>query len=151
MLCALWPIAERHNKLRVRLEFTMRRIVCLGMILLFWLGPLAAILPANAESRLPACCRRHGAHHCSMSGAMASMADQSSSGSTPALTAPARCSSYPGWMLASTEPVEALMASLTGMPVLLAKPHSPAASRAASRLSELRTRANRGPPLSNIG
>jgi len=129
----------------------MRRTVCAGLILLFWLGPLAAILPANAESQFPVCCRRHGAHHCSMSGAMATMANESSSASAPALTAPARCSSYPGSMLASIGPVEALAASPVTLPVLLARPHSPAAIRTAARLSELRTRANRGPPVSNIG
>jgi len=130
----------------------MRRAVCLGLILLFWLGPLAEILPANAESRLPMCCRRQGAHHCSMSSSsMASMESQSSSGSAPALSAPSHCSNYPGWIFQSTGPIKALVASLASLPVLLAKPHSPAAIRAAARLSELRTRANRGPPAFDIG
>jgi hypothetical protein len=86
-----------------------------------------------------------------MSGAMASIANQSSPASTPGLTTSAHCSSYPGWMLASTGPVEALLASPASLPVLLAKLHSPTAARAAARLSELRTRDNRGPPVSDIG
>jgi len=127
----------------------MRRTVCLGLILLFWLGPLAAILPANAETRLPVCCRRDGAHHCAMSASVATY--QSSSATESALRAPVRCSSYPGNMLASTKPVEALTASATDLSVPLARPHSPAAIRAAVRTSELRIRSNRGPPISTIG
>lgn len=129
----------------------MRQTVCASLILIFWLGPLAAILPANSELRLPACCRRHGVHHCAMSAGMAPVSDQSSTSSAPALTAPAHCSSYPGCMLSSTGPVEALVASPLTAPVLLSTTHSPAAARAAARLSVLRTRANRGPPVSNIG
>jgi len=113
------------------------------LILSFWLGPLAAILPANSESRLPACCRRHGAHHCVMSAEMAAQVDF---GSAPMLTAPLHCPSYPGSVVPSTEPVQALAASPAGLPVLLAVAHSPAASRAAARLSQIRTRAGRGPP-----
>lgn len=129
----------------------MRRTICLGLILLFWLGPLAAVLPANSELRLPACCRRHGAHHCAMSAEMATKAAQSSYSSAPALTVPAHCSSFPDYILPSTGTIEALAASPLSFPVLLAKPHSPAAIRAAARLSALRTRANRGPPVSDLG
>lgn len=129
----------------------MRRSLCAVLILLFWLGPLAEVLPASAESRLPACCRRHGAHRCAMSDAMASISRRASSGSAPALTAPAHCSSYPGNVLATTGPIEALLASSTALPVLLATAHSPAAVRAGAYLRELGARANRGPPVSNNG
>jgi hypothetical protein len=129
----------------------MRRTVCVSLILLFWLGPFAAALPATAETRLPACCRRSGAHHCAMPAAMVVIAVHASPGSAPRLTAPAHCSSYPGFMLASTGPIEALITSPAWLGVTLAEPHSPAARRAAARLSELRTRANRGPPISQIG
>jgi hypothetical protein len=129
----------------------MRRFVSIFMILLFWLGPLAAILPANAESRLPACCRRLGAHHCAMSAEWAAKAAQASPGSSPVLTAPLHCSYFPGSIAVTTTPVHALAASSVDLPVQLATAHSPEASRAAARLSPIRTRASRGPPSSHLG
>ena len=129
----------------------MRRFVSIFMILLFWLGPLATILPANAESRLPACCRRHGAHHCALSAEMAAKAEDASPGSTPVLTAPLHCPNFPDAIAATTTPVHALAASSVNLPVLLATAHSPEASRTAARLSQIRTRAGRGPPPSLLG
>jgi hypothetical protein len=129
----------------------MRRGLCAVLILLFWLGPLAAMLPASAESQLPACCRRHGAHHCAISDGRALQAARAISGTDPSLSASAHCSSYPGCMIATTGSVEGLLASPATLPFLLATAHSPAAIRAAARLSALRARANRGPPASNLG
>jgi hypothetical protein len=65
----------------------MRRFVSIAFILLCWLGPLSALLPGSDESQLPACCRRHGAHHCAMA------ADQVS-GAGHVVSAPARCPQY---------------------------------------------------------
>jgi len=129
----------------------MRRALCAFQILLFGLGPLTAMLPVNAESRLPACCRRHGTHHCAMSAAMASMPAQASSTTAPAFTSPSHCSQFPGYLPALTTPVLALTASPVSLPVLLASAHSPAGSRAAARLSQIRSRAGRAPPASFIG
>jgi hypothetical protein len=129
----------------------MRRTFGVFLILLYGLGPLAEMLPASSESRLPACCRRHGAHHCALSAAMASMSLQASSGRTPVVTAPSHCPNYPGSLAASPEPIQALTAPPASLPVLLAETHSPAASRAAARLSQIRTRAGRGPPSSLLG
>lgn len=47
----------------------MRRLISITLLLLFSF-PVAAPLFAlggDAESQLPACCRRHGKHHCMMS------------------------------------------------------------------------------------
>jgi len=129
----------------------MKRILSTLLILMFGLGPLAEALPARSESRLPACCRRHGAHHCAMSAAMASMADQATPNSTPVLTAPAHCPYYPGSMAASTTPAFAMVASAAAPPVLFAQDHLPATSDAAARQSQIRTRAGRGPPSSLLG
>jgi len=126
----------------------MQRTLCAGLILFFWLGPIAAIFPASSEARLPACCRRNGAHHCAFTKAMA--AQPALTGSSPALATPAHCSNYPACAPAATRPIEALVASSTALPRRLAATHSHAASRAAVRLSELRTRANRGPPTSHL-
>ena len=131
-------------------ESTMSRALSIFLILLFWLGPLAAILPANAESRLPACCRRHGAHHCAMSMGMAAVMAEAAPGRV-FLVAPSTCPAFPGPTAATTSAPHALIASSVGMPALLAHPHTPVAGRAAARLSQIRTRAGRGPPSPNIG
>jgi len=120
----------------------MRRGLSILLILSFWLGPLAATLEPSGESRLPACCRRHGAHHCMMSEQMARMM----SGSGPAFSPPAHCPLFPGYRAVTMAPRPALAASALSLPVLLAQAHSPAASRAAARMSQIRTRAGRGPP-----
>ena len=65
----------------------MRRFVSIVFLLLCSLGPLSALLPGSEESQLPACCRRHGAHHCTMA-----LAEQAGSGHV--LSAPARCPQY---------------------------------------------------------
>jgi len=129
----------------------MKRILSTFLILTFGLGPLAEAIPANAESRLPACCRRHGPHHCALSTEMAAKAAQAPPGSAPVLSAPSHCPNFPGLMAASTTPVYAMVASAAGLPVLLAQAHSPAASRTAARLSQIRTRAGRAPPSSLLG
>jgi len=110
---------------------------------------MLSLLPAGAESRLPACCRRHGAHHCAMAAAMA--ASRFVPPGAPHQMAPhSQCPLFPGAAAASTAPVHALPALAAGLPVLLAQAHSPAAGRAAARLRQLRTRANRGPPESTL-
>jgi hypothetical protein len=129
----------------------MKRILSTLLILTFGLGPLAEALPAGAEPSLPACCRRHGAHHCAISTEKAAKTAQASPSSTPILTAPSRCPYFPSYTGASTTPVHAMVAAAVGLPVLLAHAHSPAASRAAALLSQIRTRAGRAPPSSLIG
>lgn len=49
----------------------MRRFLGIVLIAHFWLAPLASLLSGSDEAALPACCRRHGAHHCAMASAMA--------------------------------------------------------------------------------
>jgi len=116
------------------------------LILLFWLGPLAAALPATEDARLPPCCRRHGAHHCAMAMQMAS---QAASGK-PTVTSPATCPLFPSNSDVPNAPVEALTVDLVSLPVLLAQTYPPAAGRAAARLSQIRTCAGRGPPASAL-
>ena len=129
----------------------MKRILSTLLILMFGLGPLSVVLPASAESSLPACCRRHGTHHCVMSTAMASIPAQATPNSTPVLTAPSHCPYYPGSMVASTTAAFAMVATATGLLVLFAQDHLPAASRVAALQSQIRTRAGRGPPSSLLG
>lgn len=70
----------------------MRRSLSILLALVFGLGPLTFVLPQNDNGSLPACCRRHGAHHCTNS------AQSSSAGEierTTAFTAPSHCPLYP--------------------------------------------------------
>jgi hypothetical protein len=124
----------------------MRRGLSILLVLFFWLGPLTATLQAGDDMRLPPCCRRHGAHHCAMSDAMMARMGQAASGSTPVVSAPSHCPLYPGAANAVVSPIHALAPSAAGMPALLAQAHTPAASRAAARMGQIRTRAGRSPP-----
>lgn len=129
----------------------MRRIVGAFLILVFSLGPLAAAVPANAESRLPACCRRNGAHHCAMSAGQLSQSAGESSRTAPVAALPSHCSNYPGLLAASTVSFHALAGPAASLPGLGARPLAPVANGAAARVSQFRTRAGRGPPISPIG
>jgi hypothetical protein len=124
----------------------MRRGFSIFLILFFSLGPLAATLQAEDESRLPACCRRHGAHHC----AMAAMASQAASGDKAIFTAPATCPYFPGYAAGPISTTIALAASPAGLPVVLAQGDLPSAGRTAVPAGQIRTRASRGPPASNL-
>ena len=128
----------------------MRRFFSILMILLFGLGPLSVTLPASAESRLPACCRRHGTHHCATSDKTASRASKASSEPGPVFTTPLHCPSFPGTVAASTKPIHALVTPAAGLPVLFAQTHSPSASVGAARMTQLGAHTNRGPPASHI-
>jgi hypothetical protein len=127
----------------------MRRLLSIFLVAFFSLGPLAATLEASDDARLPACCRRHGVHHCAMNMQMASEIANAASGSA-VLTAPSTCPAFPASTAATVTGPQALAASSVSLPVLLAQRNSPAASRASACLSMLRTRAGRGPPASSI-
>lgn len=127
----------------------MRRLLSIFLVVFFSLGPLAATLEASDDARLPACCRRHGAHHCAMPAQMASMIADAASGNA-VLTAPSTCPAFPASTAVTATGPQALAASSVGLPMLLAQLHSPAACRASARLSKLRTRASRGPPASSL-
>jgi hypothetical protein len=124
----------------------MRRLLSIFLILLFWLGPLAAFLPGSDESRLPPCCRRHGAHHCAMYLRMMAMAAEAASGGTPIVTAPVTCPRFPGFAPPSTSTLLALASAPKDLPALLVQPHRPAAVRKAALRTTIRTHAGRAPP-----
>jgi hypothetical protein len=127
----------------------MRRTLSILLVLFFGLGPLAATLGAEEDTSLPACCRRLGAHHCAMRiGDAATMADAASG--KAGLRAPSTCPSFPDYAAATTSALHALPASSVTLPSLLAQPHSPAAGRAAARLSQIRTRSGRAPPVDSL-
>jgi len=127
----------------------MRRTLSIFLVLLFSLAPLAASLDtgsdANEDASVPACCRRHGAHHCLMTMQTAAMLAALNAGKVIA-TGPSTCPSFPASLPATVSTPHALAGQAVSLPALLAQFHSPATSSAATRISQFRTRSDRGPP-----
>lgn len=121
----------------------MRRLFSISLILILWLGPLAAVLPGADESQLPFCCRRHGAHHCAMD-------DAATQDAGAAFKAPSRCAQFPAVLAVSTSPALGLAASLSSPPGLLVNKHVPGARRDNARAGQIFARTNRGPPNAAI-
>ena len=121
----------------------MRRSLSILLVLIFGLGPLSSTLEASEDLRVPACCRRHGAHHCAMSSRMAERIAES--GET-ILTAPATCSSYPDSSAATISVSPALTAASVSLAGLFAEARTHSADRATVLVSQISTRAGRGPP-----
>jgi hypothetical protein len=105
----------------------MRRALSIFLILVFGVGPLSSTLGASEDTRLPACCRRHGAHHCAVSAGMTAMMAGGASGKI-IVTAPSTCPAYPG---SADETTPAPF----GLPVPLTQMRSPDARRAPSATS----------------
>jgi hypothetical protein len=118
----------------------MRQALTVLLVLLFGLGPLTAALPGSDQARLPACCRRKGAHHCTM----ARMALPTQAGA--AFSAPAHCPMYPGPAAALLSTAYAMLAAPGAQPDAVSRvAHNP--SPLTAMLSNRgRTAADRGPP-----
>jgi hypothetical protein len=122
----------------------MRRLSGVVLILLFWLGPLLSLLPDNAESRLPACCRRGGVHHCAMS-----LDNGPGSGtSSPVFRGPEHCPAFPSGMAASTTPLHALAVACAHEPAPTIVTLPAFGNEATLCSAVLYSRFNRGPPAS---
>jgi hypothetical protein len=123
----------------------VRRISAIVLLALFsfsLIGP--ALLSADSDSNLPACCRRDGKHHCSsMSGS-----DQTSS-SGPSFKSGETCPFFPGSFITPT-------GSDTFIPVVSAAASVPHADRSPVQFSTQasghsyldRSHQKRGPPFS---
>ena len=122
-------------------ESHMRRGASILLLLIFLFGPLAAAL-GDDDASLPACCRRTGAHHCSMARLRAAIL----ASGTPIVTAPSTCPSYPGDNALTAAPLHGLAPAAAAEFSLPTAPHAPAAARAAARVSAARTRSSRAPP-----
>lgn len=123
--------------------------LALGLILGF--GPLLTAAPAMAsgwsadaaESHLPACCRRHGVHHCNMgSGAGMSLAGHDHE---TTISAGGCCPCWPASPATSTAPFAAIQDTSTTIRLIVELRSAPQAKVAAG-ISERRTWPQRGPP-----
>jgi len=124
----------------------MRRVLSIFLVLFFGIGPSPASFGASDDARLPACCRRHGAHHCAMSEEAVAQMVRASSGSTPLLSAPSQCPLYPDNPAATTSSIHALAGHFAASILYLIAPHSLAVPQTSSRVGKFRTHAGRGPP-----
>ena len=121
----------------------MRRLFAILLMALLsfpLIGP--ALLASDAESKLPACCRRNGSHHCSI------MAQQSHAAG-PAIET-GRCPSFPvAAALPGNRTVSSLGVSHAIFCGLISHPASRPQTEALCRISYSRTGQKRGPPTSN--
>jgi hypothetical protein len=127
----------------------MRRGLSILLVLFFSLGPLTAWSGADDDSRLPACCRRHGVHHCAMDAGMAAAVAQAASNSEPGFTAPAHCPYFPDYLAKSAASIAGLAADRVSLPAAVVQPHSPTALRFSIPLHPIRAHLSRGPPIAS--
>ncbi|MGB8029226.1 MAG: hypothetical protein WCF30_06125 [Terracidiphilus sp.] len=127
----------------------MRRGFSIFLILFFGLGPLSAFVDSSQDAGLPACCRRHGAHHCTMYAGIMAMRAGSSIDPTPSFSAPLTCPLYHGPAFSMLMPTHALTSSAPKVRAAFTRTPAPAFERIASFSTPSRAYAGRGPPASN--
>lgn len=88
----------------------MRRGFSIYLILFFGFGPLSALAKGSDETGLPACCRRHGAHHCAMYAELMAMRARLGPDPTPRFESPSTCPLFPGLQFGMLAPAHALAA-----------------------------------------
>jgi hypothetical protein len=125
----------------------MRRPLAVLLVLFFALGPCQAVFGAGEDVRLPACCRRHGAHRCEMSAQALSALEQGRS-STPKVKAPDTCPEFPGFVLGNSKTTHALAASQGRLPVLLEQTHEQLDRGETAEIFPIRLHSGRAPPAS---
>jgi hypothetical protein len=129
----------------------MRRILSILVALVLGLGPGIAALPANAlisgwtgkadESRLPACCRRNGKHHCAMPDTAENQAALSSGDSCPCM---------PHTLASTTGSATALLTAATSSLDFPAELRTMHGSTNAEHRSDRHNWPKRGPPATPI-
>jgi hypothetical protein len=121
----------------------MRRFLAILLLAAFGLPAVAPLLALgqDADANLPLCCRRNGAHHCTMG-----MAQDSS---TPAVSA--HCASFP--QPTAVAPSLTLTGFIATQPLLKlpsATLAAPAQAETQRRISRERSRHTRGPPSETL-
>ncbi len=135
----------------------MRRLLSIVLLAILVLGSAISALPGSAlgagwasgwrsgwtgktdESRLPACCRRGGKHHCAMS-AMASAGETSVSSNDP-------CPFAPQTMAATAPTLAAVLGTTTDSARLAGELCVLLAAVAFAVLASRRSEPKRGPPV----
>ena len=122
----------------------MRRVPAILLVFVFSFSLIAPALFADAESNLPACCRRDGKHHCGMTDR--DMAETPSSGAAvDALRA--KCPFFPNGGAVLPQPGAALLAACHPAGIsIVSQIAAPAQAEAGYRISLNRAHHKRGPP-----
>lgn len=122
----------------------MRRALSTLLLLAFGLPVIAPpLIWAGPESALPACCRRHGAHHCAMGASSIPLSPHSRAW---APTCPYSHTGHGPVILP-----HAFVPRMTGSAASFALPGAVVAdAEAGYRLSSIRTRQKRGPPEDSL-
>jgi hypothetical protein len=141
------PSRERSNAFEKQARFQrFLAVLMLVLICCFYAAPLVQASSTDPEAGLPACCRRHGNHHCLM---MGQRTQELASGTRQVSRVPQQCPFYPH---STTAPVVRLHAGLapsaTFFARVLSHPAIQPQVRAVYRLSLDRSRQKRGPPSS---
>jgi len=127
----------------------MRRGSSIFLILFFGLGPLSALVDSSADAGLPACCRRHGAHHCAMYAQTGAMGAARGIDSTPGFSAPLTCPLYHGPTFSMLMPAHAIAAARPSFRAEFTRTSASAFERMAALSRPSRAHAGRGPPAAD--
>lgn len=130
----------------------MRRLLSILLLAVLGLGPATSAIPALAsgvlswtgkidDSRLPACCRRGGKHHCEMGG----RTEQANSGET-SLAANDTCPFAPQMMAATASPVAAVLTPAFHPTLLASELRVQLAAVTLAVLASRHSQPKRGPP-----
>jgi hypothetical protein len=119
----------------------MRRTLATLLIAIFGFAPISpALFASDVDANLPACCRSHGKHHCTM------MAMRSVSSPGPAMRA-GRCPLFPtNKAVAAQRITSALRTSQAAFSEVVSHPASRPQTEALYRISYSRAAQKRGPP-----
>lgn len=122
----------------------MRRVLSILLALAFGLGPVAFAIGYDEDASLPACCRRHGTHHCGMSDTgrayMTTVLNR-----TASFSAPTHCPFYPH-TFGILSAVHALLVAGSSLPAEAPVSRQASTHTSSERKSEAAPRASRGPP-----
>ena len=121
----------------------MRRTLSISLILLLWMPAVAALLPGSGDVRLPFCCRRQGAHHCTMDSGQ-------DAGPGPAVKSSSRCSEFPAVLPATIARVFVAAIAPAHWATPVSGVFASVARREAARAGRLRAQLDRGPPASAL-
>jgi len=128
----------------------MRRSFSIFLVLFFGFGPLSAFVDGSQDAGLPACCRRHGAHHCAMYAEIMAMRAGRGIDSTPSFSVPLTCPLYHGPALSMLIPAHALTAAAAKLADQFTQPSAPAFEPIAAFSTPSHAHAGRGPPASDL-
>jgi hypothetical protein len=135
----------------------MRRLLSILLLAILSLGPAISAIPANAlasgwtgkvdESRIPACCRRGGKHHCGMAGEL----KQADFGRETTVAANEACPCAPQAIAATAPSVAAVLNSPLHSALLASQLRVRLNAVTLAVLASRRSQPKRGPPtLSSI-